>query len=334
MIAIYYLHFRRDFIDVAIKLLNGIKEENKSKIKFYIMSQPHNFGLISEKIKTLDPAIAMEIVFLPFRYNNYLDKIKWACEQDHEYSVKYDEDVFLSSKSWDYFIENIPKVLESETIKVLCPTLQNGVPSNDFFLTDFLDANCNSKIFLEIQKKFLNTKITKIGNLICPGYDQDHYSNLNKHTLNSVVWDEDSFYIDVFKIPHVYKGIHPIRINFDAQKLILDWILNNINSFKEGHNKKFTYKVNNYPYLCNTFFAIKTKNWKESINNVVEGFDEVPLNLYLEKYPISTTFIRGLYGIHTLYSNVAEQPDEMNPHSSADGNKTEAEFVEALRKLI
>ena len=66
----------------------------------------------------------------------------------------------------------------------------------------------------------------------------------------------------------------------------------------------------------------------------VEGFDEVPLNLYLEKYPSSTAFIRGLYGVHTIYSNVCEKPDEMNPHSSENGNREEADFVEKLSQLI
>jgi hypothetical protein len=101
----------------------------------------------------------------------------------------------------------------------LGPTLSSGIPGVEYFMQQYLSDN-ETRV---LQNKFLETTF----------YNRDGatYDHLNSFTHNSSKWDKTSFFEGVRSMNHHYKGIHPIRINYDAIHYLNSCILNNKGKF-------------------------------------------------------------------------------------------------------
>jgi hypothetical protein len=291
MININLLSHNNDritFIDKSIDFLMKIKEANKDKIMLsvYITTRYQFWDEISKKLEK--NGIINRIIEVKNGPNNYLNKIKKCIEIDCTYSCSMDDDVLISNYLWDFIIENI-EILDDESNLFLAPLISNGIPSVDLFIEDFCDESENN-----IMKDIF--KSTYIDNMW--GVD---YSELNK---NRMEWSQE-FYQDVTNINHFYKGIHPMRVSLHAHQKMAEIICNKKDKFISDNNFKIEkYK---FPYFCNSFYFIKTENWRRIINDNTlfrDPYDEVPLNLYMEKNNLNMLFIRNGFCLHMAYNTI------------------------------
>lgn len=227
--------------------------------------------------------------------NNYLDKINYCINQDYEYSIKLDEDIFMGPHAWDYLFNNM-SLLNNEDNLIISPALSSGIPTIDLFIKYNLNEHQKNELHNEFSKAIISNAW---------GID---YSFLNEALRPK--YNEELFYNLVKNFNHYYKGIHPVRVNLNIQNKLNELIKNNINMFFQDRN--FIIEELNRPYICNSIFAIKTNIWKNIINNkslFVDNFDEVALNKYKEINNKKILFIANTFAIHTMYNTLWEYSD-------------------------
>jgi hypothetical protein len=283
---------RFEFTSKSLEFLKKIKEENKKKIKLLIcvdFNTEHQ-KIWEEKRKDLIKSnLFTELLFINNPGNNYMQKINKVIENsDCEFSCSMDDDILISNFLWDFIIENI-NVLQDEKNLFLAPLISNGIPTVDLFIEDF----CDSEEKNELKNMFKNTKIENFWGV--------NYSSLNKERE---VWDF-SFYDDVKKINHYYKGIHPVRVSSEIHEKIALIICQKLEKFL--FEKNFKIEKYNFPYFCNSFYFIKTNTWEKIIKDkslYVDDYDEVPLNLYMQKNNLNMNFIRNGFCLHMAYNTI------------------------------
>lgn len=315
MITINYLsHNRKNFWkywEITSHFLNKIKPENKSKIKLNILStKDYNW---ENNIDGFD----FKVMVFPDVELNYMQKINVALEETNKYSVKLDEDCFISNHVWDYIIENI-NVLDHEDNFILTPMLSNGIPHTDRFVESFIDDE-------DVRKKIYECYLKQEMPVGLWGAD---YSPLNAHTINANTWNSNAFFEGVYKLNTYLKGIHPIRICANAQLLLNNYIVENFKKLISKHDyniKEFT-----EPYYTTSTFIIKTEDWRKLLDiGAHDSFDEIQLNLYKEKYNKKFLYIQNGFGIHTIYNTMYGNKNIWNI-GMENGNTYELEFVDSI----
>jgi hypothetical protein len=233
----------------------------------------------------------VSIIAVPSAVDNYMNKITEASNQPYKYSIKLDEDIFMGPQAWDYLFENI-NLLDNEDNILLTPTLSTGIPSCD----DFIEHNLSPEDKQEVYKVFGNTNIPN-----CWGANYQ----ILRSCLKNNGYITDDFYNNVRNIPHFYKGIHPVRVGLEANDIINKMVIKNIDKFLEKQNYYVSEMTR--PYLCNSFFAIKTKLWKDILSDKSlfrDGFDEVAINNYRNRTGKKFLQIPNAFGIHTTYNTL------------------------------
>lgn len=275
----------------SLNIINNIK-----KIKLLIL---HHEDISHIKNILNNNLINYEYEIICFNINNnYTEKIKYlishAEENLYDYCMKIDNDILINDSLLDFLIDNI-NILDDEKNICLSPNISNGIPTVDKFISNFLDKND----IIKINDIFHKHKFESIwGN---------NYDSLNDATIRCEFWDSENFYNNVRKLPFFYKGIHPIRLDSNANIFLNDKILEK----KDLFTKKLNYKlyVNNSPYFCNSIFIIKTKIYKEYFYDKslwVDAYDEVPLNKYIDKVNGNKIFVENSFCIHILYNTISD----------------------------
>jgi hypothetical protein len=294
-IGIYCLGSRRtrdQMFPAHAKELAKCKNQN---FHFYLLSN----GLTEEMIKELYNILPNNLTILQFTkpiISNYMDKIIFAINQDHEFSIKHDEDIFMVSESWDRLF-SLADTLDDVN---LCATgvVSNGIPTVELFL-----ENHTPEIKEELYTDFC--KIPLIG-------DGCDYSLLNEQYSR---WDPEYFYKKIKNFNHYYKGIHPVRCSLTCVKKINQHILKNFDTIMTPKDMNIVKDSSKYPYFCNNIFIIRTSEWKiitENESLYVDGFDEVPLNKYRDQNSKNLVIDIGLPILHTMYNWTPDWQYEQN----------------------
>jgi hypothetical protein len=217
---------------------------------------------------------------------NYLTKLATAVNQGHEYSVKHDEDSIMTSAGWDRFFTLIESMTDSD---IFCTgAISNGIPTTELFIENHI-PNAKEQLY----SMFANIKLG------------DHGADYRSLNVDSTIWDSDAFYSRVSQFNHHYKGIHPVRVSFDAVKLINDEILKNFKKVMKPKDRAIIRDSTKYPYFCNNIFGIKTIDWVNILKDgslYVDNFDEVPINKYRNNTKRNLVIDTGLPIIHTMYN--------------------------------
>lgn len=295
MITIDYLPHARpiEYWQLTSYFLNKIKPENKKKIKVNILATNDQPWL-----DYLDKDIAAQIIIFPFN-GNYLAKANLASKDENPYSVKLDEDCFMNNHVWDYFIENI-HVLDDPDTLIFSPLVSTNIPLVDKFIDSYVeDIEVKEELYRIFLKRLMPNNLW--------GVD---YSSLNKYTLEATTWNSEEFYKGVAEIKHYYRGIHPVRISIEAQLLLSEYILNNMNKFLTKQD--YSIKEFNSPYFTNNIFAFKTENWRKILELPNDGFDEVPLSEYKNANNKKCYYIDNGFCIHPMYNTVFGFSPEFN----------------------
>jgi hypothetical protein len=284
----YLSHSRPEYFNLSKNILKNISDENKSKIHLNILySRDYDWDSAIE-----DLGISTSLYKIDEnRYDNYLCKINIATEASTKYSCKLDEDCFISDHTWNFIIENIG-ILDSEFL--ISPTLSNNIPC-DFFINDFIkEESVKDSIFNLFLKQEMPNGLW--------GVD---YSPLNSFTILADKWDYKLFNQAVLDLDTKTKGIHPLRINYDAQVLINDYIINNIELLFNKQEYSFSSFESSFPYFTNSFFFIKTSDWKNSLKLIDnDSYDEISLNNFIRENNKKIIFVKNGFGVHIMFNTV------------------------------
>jgi hypothetical protein len=278
------------------------KLENKNSIHLLILLNNYDKNYFIEIIKNNSNNINYSIALFN-NDNNYINKIKYFIEYtkflNFKYCLKFDNDIIMNNYALDYLITNI-NVIDNPKNLYIAPVISSGIPSVDLFINDFLTDD---------EKNVINNLFK---NTVMPNYLWNFdYSKLNDSTINSKEWNISNYWKNVDELPHYYKGLHPIRINKEA----ICYLNNIILKYKHKIYQKQDYKIkitNEYPYFCNSIFAIKVLDYEKLINDstlYVDPYDEVPVNRYLKLSNMNGVFITNSFSIHPFYNTI---PNHLN----------------------
>ena len=315
MITINYLSHQRKGIDkywqITSYYLNKIKPENKKKIKLNILATKEYDW--SSSLKDIDH----DVHYFPNVDVNYMQKINTAVTTSGKYAVKLDEDCFISNHIWDYIIENI-NILDDEDNFILTPMFSNGVPLTDRFVESFiLDESVKKAIY----NSYLNREMPN-------GLWGVDYTSLNEFTVGSTEWNSQKYFDGVSRLNTYLKGMHPIRICAEAQVVMNDYIVDNLDRLSQKNN--YSIKTFTEPYYTTNAFIIKTKDWINLLNmGAHDSFDEIQLNLYREKYNKNFLYIENGFSIHTIYNTMYGNKNVWNI-GIENGQEYEYEFVNSI----
>lgn len=286
-ITINYLPHSRpiEYWRLTSYFLNKIKPENKKKIKINVLATDDRSWL-----DYLGNDIDSQSIIFPYG-GNYLAKSYFASKDENPYSVKLDEDCFMSNHVWDYMIENI-HILDDPDTLLLSPLVSTNIPLVDEFIEAYVE---DSEVKKQLYSLFKNRHMPN--NLW--GVD---YTSLNKYTVDSEEWNPEDYYKGVADINHYYRGIHPVRISIEAQLLLNEYILNTIDKLLSKQD--YSLKEFNRPYFTNNIFAFKTEDWRKILQLPNDGFDEVPLSEYKNAYSKKCYYIDNGFCVHPMYNTV------------------------------
>jgi hypothetical protein len=213
----------------------------------------------------------------------------------------------MNNHVWDFIIDNL-SILDSGEVLFLSPALSIGIPTVEMFMANHLTKEEQDELY----KIFLSTHMED--RWACD------YSSLNAHTTGAKEWHHHEYYGAVGKINHYYRGVHPVRQSYRAQKLMFKFLLDKVEQFKAPQDYKI--EIAKYPYFCNSVFVIRTDVWRRIVNDpslFADSFEEVPLNQYCDRNGLKQAFISNAFGIHTAYN------DAMVDETTKDENRHQAE---------
>jgi len=298
---ITYLQFHRDFLKLTLWTLKRLPKEYREQICLHVCtreSSEKSPGWIERYRAFVDAYVDgdFEWTVQGFPYGiNYIKKVRWACQQDVEYSFKWDEDVFINEYVIRYMMDNAEELQRPENL-LIAPALSNGIPTTDMFTAEYFTPGELS----HLHDIYLKTDI--------PSMWGAGFEKLNDHTLGATRWDATAFYAEVDKVKHYYRGIHPVRINYDAAEYICDRVLEKVEEYKKA--RKYELVTTPAPYFCNSLFLIRTKEWADIAFNeglFRDSFDEVPLNVYKIMHDKQMLFIRNAFGVHPIYQALKDK---------------------------
>jgi len=280
-----YLYIK-SFINEIIKISANIK--NNLTVNLLVSSTTRDWK--TDKQLLSNNNIKCNVFYIPG--GDYMAKIRTAIENTGEYAIKLDEDIFIPSQVWEYFLSNL-HVLDDPKNLFISPLLSTGIPTVDVFVEQFLTTEQRDQLY----KIYLETRLPSIW-----GAD---YSKLEQHTIKAQSWNSENFYKEVDKIEHHYRGVHPVRFSPVAQNFINKCVKNNFNKILQTSN--FSLFTDKKPYFCNSVFGIRKDVWLNILNDASlfkDTFEEVPLNLYMKNNNLNMVFINNGFGVHPSYNTI------------------------------
>lgn len=300
--------YRFRYTKFSVEQLSTIKKENAEKIVLHLYIDESQMKLWTDELNQ-EKYGSFEKQIHCMLDDSYLPKVKIAQQTECEFSIKWDDDVFINSSVWNYLIENINILNTNSDVSIISPILSNGIPSVDLFIKDFLTEDEAKKVF----NIFLKDGIKKHTNIWGSNFQKvQSYLDVTKEWNADEYWDvvrktNSTFGTNLPDYMSIAKGVHPARFSYDYNKFILDKISNN----KDWITGKRDYRIEMYPtiYFCNNLFATKTSFWKESQKLFQDGWDEGQLTLLNEITNKKIGYIRNACGIHMAYGYTEKQKE-------------------------
>lgn len=228
------------------------------------------------------------------RGNSYWRKLAHLADSTSKYVVKCDEDIFMTSASWDSLLSQTP-----EKGVVLTPILSTGIPTVEYFL-----ESCNDKIFVSEIRRIFESQ------LIPNAWGQD-YSTLKPYTSSN----RAPYFQSVDRLSTNLKGVHPIRFSSEAQ-----WRLAQHCAEQSWWRTPLSPKrvEMEYPYLCNSLILTSPAVYADLIKDVkvgrreFDGYDEIGLNMQAQEGRLSVEVLLGCHGVHPSYNSIGPEYVEIS----------------------
>ena len=296
---IFYLTNRRPkfLLAHALELSEAIKEEHRVRSVVFL----GNPNSIPQTIKDSIRELLKEQIIIEDHYGNddYMGKLNRIASSDADYVMKIDEDCYMTSESWRRMIALIEEIRDDDLFATGCIT--NGVPTCDLFL-QYHTPNIKDRIETDY---FCKTNFHPIN-----GAD---YRVLNHPSLK-MRWNPDFFWYLVSTINHPYQGIHPMRMRFDANVILNDYILDNFNASMLPKDIPVIHEKTKYPHYCPQVLLMEPTKLVKVLGSkelYFDSYEEVPLNFYREKNQLAMAIAPGIPILHTMF-NWSQQYDYEN----------------------
>jgi hypothetical protein len=311
----FFAHKRTYIFPLIFHFMKKIKPENKEKLTLNILVDKGQCDFFNE---FTDDNLKINIIEFNSGFN-YTDKLTHVINLDAPYSFKMDEDCIINNHIWDYMIENAD-ILDDEENLLISPLLSTSYPSCDYFIEGFLNEDQQNYIHHCFLKQAMPNGLF--------GVD---YSPLNQFTIQAKEWDFKAYSEGLSKISHELKGMHPMRISYDAQIGINNMISQNV----DGITQKNDYNIFEIdaPYFTINMFLMKTSVWKHIVESYGGIFDEVPITKYKEKNNKKFLFIENGFGIHTMYNTIYGDKNKWGI-GGVDSEEQEKNFITNLKLNI
>jgi hypothetical protein len=288
----------------ALTQLANITDDNKSKIELFIYHDQSEESQWEEQAhKLVASGVATTLASMPD--NNYMTKLNVALQTEHQYSCKWDNDVFINKDIWNYLIENV-EIVNHPKVSLLAPTLSNGMPTVELFIKDFLTQE---------EKNIVGDIFIKDG--IVKDIFGCNYDDIIDHIRTLKSWDGDRYWkvmdmhnptLDRPYLPWYYsiaKGVHPARFSYDYNTFVFNHAVNNLDRVLNSPDLYMQQYIT--PYFCNNLFLTSTEYWKKSQELFFDHWDEGQLTMLANKENKSPMYLRNCYGIHMAYGCTQKQ---------------------------
>lgn len=220
----------------------------------------------------------------------YFNKSILMSEQQTEYIIKCDEDIYLTTDGWNKYLHDVKRINWSNT-GCYVPLITSGIPTVEFFIDQFMDHE---------DAAFFRSEFSKIQ---IPNLWGVEYEHLRYSADNAA-----AFFDQVNKINHHYKGIHPLRVSLYLQNILVDYIL--INQKWKSQNVSNNLMDFHPVYFCNSIYLMPTASYKQAIYGmqtgkyIMDGFDEVGLNQYVSDIGKKFTCNLNSVAVHPSYNTI------------------------------
>lgn len=290
-INLYFIaHSRQHALERTCEEIYRISDKNKKQISIKVLNDGFcNHDLmrhLDNKFKNNN--IEFENIIL--KNPQYFQKSIYMSQQDSEYIIKCDEDIFLTTDGWNKFFDDLDKV-NWGTTGCYAPLITSGIPGIELFLDLYVDENTR----MYFREQFENTKIDNLWGAV---YEALSYKKDNPY----------DFFVQVGALEHYYKGIHPLRVSSYLQNLLIDYIL--ATPHWRNPSGTFNMTASKPAYFCNSVFLMQTAEYKKAVDGmiageyVMDGFDEVGMNQHISKTGKYFIFNTNSVAVHPSYNTI------------------------------
>lgn len=236
---------------------------------------------------------------------NYMNKIHFTIQtaeiHNIPYILKHDNDILCPPYVYDYLFEQC-NILKNPKNLLLLPSLTNGTPTVDQFISDFLDEDEQEEMY-NLFKEYTFGETWKVD-----------YSSLNEYTIHANKWNRYEFLKGVRGINHHFKGVHPARLYEKATLRLNEIVLQNKEKIFTKGTPDLIYDSFT-PYFCNGMFIMRTSTYKTIVNSshlFRDGFDEIPINLYRNTHNLNAVYTKNAAAIHVAYNSLPNYEEVEN----------------------
>lgn len=219
---------------------------------------------------------------------SYWAKALIAYTSRSKFIAKVDDDVFMTEESWLKFLGHVE---ELGPFEICSPVISTGIPSVELFLDNYLTPQESS----QIRQQLTSTRFPKA----LWGVD---YSSLNgKYDLGI-----EEFLQAVGDLPTHFKGIHPVRLDSDAQRMLLDLAFQAISRGRLTKNPK---TVMARTYFCNNIYALSRHSALRLVLGTLlgrlpfDGYDELAINGLLKSCNTGNVVILDSLAVHPSFNS-------------------------------
>lgn len=226
--------------------------------------------------------------------NHYMNRTHHAASSNCKYSCRLDDDIFMSSYVWEYVMNNIT-ILDNSDVGVLNPILTTSTFSCELFINQFLNSEQQEYIFSIFKRDNIYSNIWGID-----------YSPIHVIISNTPKWDGFLVFNELRKLPTFFRGVHPIRFSSEANESLAKMVLGNFEKIQKRHEYSI---VNMVGYHDTHFMFFTTELWKNSLKKSYDSFDEISINQYCRENNLSMSYINNGFGIHMCHGIVSNQSE-------------------------
>ncbi len=233
---------------------------------------------------------------------DYKERTQICINSESKYSIRIDDDMFISTPLWNFIFDTTDEVLSQERVHAYCPVYNTGIPSVDFFVEDFLSAE---------DREAIGTIFKRAGVPARPWFPQCDYTHVQNAIERMEKWDSTLYWKEVLTHNTVFQSIHPIRFSTEANAFLTDRIFSNFNKILEEQE----YECIAIEGMPNSHWTCtRTANWKRAVTEFggpiphpgfpPDPFDEMSMQCNERKYGMSTVYIKRGFAIHPCHGYV------------------------------
>ena len=235
---------------------------------------------------------------------DYKERTRICLGSESKYSVRIDDDLFISAPLWDFMLSTMDEVLSQERVHAYCPLFSTSIPGVDFFVEDFLSDK---------DKETIGAMFKKAGFPNHPGFPQADYTHVQRAIDSMEKWDSAAYWKAVLNPPPtgtfhptVFQSIHPILFSVEANSFLTERIFSNFGKILEEQDYECL-AVAGMPN--NHWTCTRTANWRRAFLEFgpQDPFDELAMQCNERKYGMSCVYIKRGFAIHPCLGYVPDR---------------------------